>query len=159
MFKKLMIGVLATAMLATGGTLAFAGDGGNDGDDDDGDVIRLTSRTVSEGEIDLGEAGFGPGDRFFFAEDLLRGGERVGESGGECVIVRVEGQDATGNCVATLSLPAGQITLQGLITFTEGDPPFTVAVTGGTGRYRDADGEATIETVSETEDRFTIRLD
>jgi hypothetical protein len=158
MFRKLMIGVLATAMVATGGTLAFAGNG-DDGDDDNGDVIRLTSRTVSDGDIDLGETGPSTGDRFFFAEDLFRGGEKVGDSGGECVIVRVEGETGTGNCVATLRLPGGQITLQALITFAEGNPPFTVAVTGGTGRYRDADGEATIETVSETEDRFTIRLD
>ena len=60
MVKKLMVGVLATAMVATGGTLAFAGDGGNDGGDDDGDVIRLSARTVTEEEVDLGATGFGP---------------------------------------------------------------------------------------------------
>jgi hypothetical protein len=158
MFKKLMVGALATAMIATGGTIAFAGDGGNDGDDDDGDVIRLTARTVTEEEVDLGEQGFGPGDRFTFFEHLFREGERVGDSGGECVIVHLEGQAATGNCVATLRLPGGQITLQALVDFAEEEEPFTVAVTGGTGRYRDADGEATIEPGA-TENRFTIRLD
>jgi hypothetical protein len=159
MVKKLMVGVLATAMVATGGTLAFAGDGGNDGGDDDGDVIRLTARTVTEEEVDLGATGFGPGDRFTFFEHLFRGGERVGESGGECVIVHlVERQNATANCVATLRLPGGQLTLQGLIDFADEEQPFTVAVTGGTGRYRDADGEVTIEPGA-TEDRFTIRLD
>jgi hypothetical protein len=158
MLKKLMVGVLATAMIATGGTIAFAGDGSNDDDGDDGDVIRLTARTVTEEEVDLGATGFGPGDRFTFFEHLFRGGERVGESGGECVIVHLEGETATVNCVATLRLPGGQLTLQALIDFTEEEQPFTVAVTGGTGRYRDADGEATIEPGA-TEDRFTIRLD
>jgi hypothetical protein len=159
MFKKVMVGALTVAIVATGASMAVAGNGDDDSGDD-GDVIRLIARTVSEGEVDTPPTGFGPGDRLFFSEDLYRDDERVGINGGECVIVRVQSETtATANCVATLSLPGGQITVQGLITFTEGDPPFTVAVTGGTGRYRDADGEMRIETVSAEEDRFTIHLD
>jgi hypothetical protein len=158
MFKKVLVGVLAAVLVATGGTMAFAGNG-NDGDDDGGDVIRVTTRTVTDQEIDLGPTGFGPGDRFTFFEHIFRGDERVGESGGECVIVHQEGEAATANCIATISLPGGHLTLQGLVAFAEATQQATVAVTGGTGRYRDADGEATVEFVSEAETRFTIRLD
>lgn len=153
-----MVGVLATGLVATGASMAAAG-GGDDGDDDGGDVIRLVSTNASETNLDLGETGEGAGDRFLFAADLLKGGEKVGDEGGECAIVQiVERVAATAHCIATLSLPGGQITLQGLVAFTDESEPFTVAVTGGTGRYREADGEMTIETVSDTEERYTIRL-
>ena len=158
MLRKLMVGVLATVLVATGASMAVAGSG-DDGDDDGGQTIRLVDKLVSEANLDLGETGDGPGDRFVFAGDLFKGDEKVGDDGGECTIVRlVERVAATANCVATLRLPGGQITVQGLVTFTDESEPITVAVTGGTGRYREADGEMTIETVSDTEDHFTIRL-
>ena len=49
-------------------------------------------------------------------------------------------QAQTDQCVATLSLPRGQITAQGLVDRT-GPVPITVAITGGTGAYRTAHGE------------------
>jgi hypothetical protein len=157
--RKLMVGVLVVVLVATGASMAVAG-GGDDGDDDGGKVIRVVSKTTSDAQLDLGDTGIGVGDRFVFGDELSRNGERIGEDGGECVITHVESETSqTANCVVTLSLPGGQITVQGLVTFTADQAPFTVAVTGGTGRYRDADGEATVETVSDTEDRLIIHLD
>jgi hypothetical protein len=37
-------------------------------------------------------------------------------------------------------------------------PTFRLAITGGTGRYREAHGEAIVEEISETEDRITLRI-
>lgn len=157
MLRKLMVGVLAAVLVATGASMAVAGSG-DDGDDDGGRTIRLVARSVTEAELNLGETSFGPGDRFVFSEDLYRDDEKVGESGGECTITRLVGEVATANCVASLTLPGGQITVQGLAEFSDENPPVTVAITGGSGRYREADGEFTVETISATEDRFTIRL-
>ena len=156
MLRKLMVGVLATVLVATGASMAMAG-GGDDGDDDDGQTIRLVARSVTDTDLDLGETGPGPGDRFVFSEDLYKGDEKVGQDGGECTAVRSVAGIPIANCLATLSLPGGQITVQGLVDFSD-EEPITVAVTGGTGRYDEADGEMTIETISDTEDRFTIRL-
>jgi hypothetical protein len=57
----------------------------------------------------------------------------------------------TFHCVGTLSLRGGQITLQGLIEVQgEDDPgPFLVAITGGTGKYRGAGGEAKVRDVGD----------
>ena len=156
MLKKVMIGVLTTAMVATGASIAAAGS--EDDGDDDGHVIHLTARTANEGQVDTPPSGPSTGDRFVFSEDLFRNGDRVGRDAGECVIAEAQGESATVNCVATLELPGGQITVQGLVDFADPQPPFTIAVTGGTGRYRDADGELTIVEAGDT-DRFTIRLD
>jgi hypothetical protein len=59
--------------------------------------------------------------------------------------------------VATASLPQGQITVQGLIDFT--DPgPFTLAITGGTGAYRTARGEVEVTEESPEVDRIRFKL-
>jgi hypothetical protein len=156
MLKKVMVGILTTAIVATGASIAAAGS--EDDGDDDGHVIHLTSTTANEGLVENPPTGPSGGDRFFFREDLFRDGERVGRDAGECVIVETQGENAVANCVATLELPGGQITVQGLVEFSDPQPPFTIAVTGGTGRYRDADGELTI-VEGDDEDRFTIRLE
>jgi Allene oxide cyclase barrel like domain len=123
-------------------------------------ILNLTTRTVQEAELDLGASGPSVGDRFVFSDNVFRGDRQVGVLGTECVVVWLEpnpvpeGQEPTSarvNCVGTIQLPKGQLTLQGLVTFSEqsGDR-FTVAITGGTGAYRTAHGEATI-TSSEDE--------
>ncbi len=43
MLRKLMVGVLATVLVATGASMAVAGSG-DDGDDDGGQTIRLVAR-------------------------------------------------------------------------------------------------------------------
>ena len=67
----------------------------------------------------------------------------------------------TFHCVATHSLRRGQITLQGLVEVQGEDDvgPHTVAITGGTGRYRGAGGEATVRDRSDTVSIWKLRLD
>jgi hypothetical protein len=123
-------------------------------------ILNLTTRTAQEADLDLGDKGPSVGDRFVFSDNVFRGTKKVGILGGECTVTRLEpnpvpeGQEPTSavvNCVASLELRKGQLTLQGLVTFSEqAGPRFTVAITGGTGAYRTAHGEATI-TSSEDE--------
>lgn len=157
MRKKLgLVAVLALLLSAAGGSLALAGDSSGD---DGTRTIHLTAKAVQETEVDVGEQGFGQGDYFVFGDDLFRDGEKVGTDGGTCTFVRVEEASATANCVVTLSLPKGQVTVQGLVTFAgEGDAaPFVVAVTGGTGAYRTAHGEVEVDPNGD-EERLTLKL-
>jgi allene oxide cyclase-like protein len=122
-------------------------------------IIDLTTRTAQEADLDLGATGPSLGDRFVFSDNVFRGTKKVGMTGGECTVTRQEpnpvppGQEPTSvvaNCVATVQLPKGQVTLQGLVTFSEeAGNSFTVAITGGTGAYSTAHGKATI---TESED-------
>ena len=123
-------------------------------------TIDLTTRSDQAANLDLGLEGNGIGDRFVFSDDVFRDGRRVGVIAGECIAEREEpyprpeGQDPTSvafNCVSTLQLPQGQITFQGLIGLTATNR-FVLAITGGTGAYRTARGEAiSIESESENE--------
>jgi hypothetical protein len=126
-------------------------------------TIRLTATETQSQYLDLGTPGPSLGDELVFSEVLRSRGRTVGESGVICTVTEVEPpyEVFTFHCVATLSLRRGQITLQGLIEVQgEDDPgPFTVAITGGTGDYRGAGGEAVVRDVSPTRSTYTLYLD
>jgi hypothetical protein len=150
MQKKIILGSILVLLLAVPGvSLAFAGgDEHGEGDDNDVRTFKVTLRhgPDTDHELDLGASGLSVGDRFIFATDAFRKGERVGVGAGDCVTVRFRpGRDQpqahNDLCVATLSLPEGQITAQGLFDRITGPVPVTLAITGGTGAYRTAHGE------------------
>jgi hypothetical protein len=127
------------------------------------DTLKLVATTIQEEFVDLGAPGPTLGDMLVFSEVLRERGREVGTSGGVCTITEAVPPYTvvTFHCVATLSLRRGQITLQGLIEVQgEDDPgPFTVAITGGTGRYSGAGGEATVRIVSDTRSVYKLRFD
>ena len=86
------------------------------------------------------------GDSTAFSDNIVQDGLAVGTDGGLCTTTNVAPHDAqlTILCVLTLSLPAGQLDIQGLVTMTPTNPGMTAdfAVTGGTGTYRNARGDA-----------------
>jgi hypothetical protein len=128
-------------------------------DKDDVLIIRVTAITVQDTFLDLGEPGESLGDQSVFSQDLFRQGNKVGTGGVVCTLVRVEpGVSATVQCVGTAKLRSGQITVQGLVTFTDGPSRFRVAITGGTGRFRTAHGVAIVEEISGTRERITFRI-
>ena len=67
----------------------------------------------------------------------------------------------TYNCVATLSLRKGQITLQALIEVQGADDmgPWDIAITGGSGAFRGAGGDGTYRQLSETKAVYKLRFD
>jgi hypothetical protein len=154
--SKSMVAAMAVILSVAGASIASAGrqEGGSH-------VITLTTKTTGFAFVENGRPGVNPGDRFVAASDLLRGNRKVGEAGTECTLIRVVGSTSRFECAVTSSLPHGQVTLQSLISLTPGgDRPYTFAVTGGTGRYRTARGDATLSGVSPTDQtgEVTIRL-
>jgi hypothetical protein len=159
MRKKLSLGAIFALLVAVSGmTVASASSTSprdrGDGDGRSAEVIQLVSKTVQESG---GNAPPALGAQFAFSDDLYRRDEKVGILGGTGTVVRMDeaAQSATVQLVVTASLRQGQITTQGLVTFTEtgAGAPYHLAITGGTGRYRTAHGEAII---TETSDDNTI---
>ena len=108
------------------------------------EVIRLVERIHDFTFEDVGTPGPSLGDRLIFTSDLFdEAGRRVGRDGADCVTVRIDPtaplpEQQIVQCTITVELPDGQITFQGLAQGTEN----LFAVTGGTGAYRTARGEA-----------------
>ena len=162
---KFLLGAIVAVFLAlTSVPLAFAA--GGEGGNGNGDVrfLQLTTRTLQEANVDAPPDGDSVGDRFVFSDTVFREGKEVGTDGGECVLVQFKpGSDheapeaVIGQCFATVSLPEGQITAQGLIDFAS-DGPATLAVTGGTGEFHNARGEVEVKDESATESRLLFHL-
>lgn len=76
-----------------------------------------------------------------FANDLYFNSLKVGTGGGTCTIVRTGPADSGAmQCLAAFSLPKGDITAQGVISFTGSPSSFDLGITGGTEAYRDSSG-------------------
>jgi hypothetical protein len=142
-------------------------------------VLRLVGRDVASTWLDLGDPGDSQGDQLHFTSDLIqppRSGVgppppgagvpqemKIGEDGGVCSVARIVPDVATTyHCVGTNSLPLGQITTEGLVTYAAGEDvrqkPYSFAITGGTGKYRAARGQVTIKDLSATEVSLTFRV-
>ena len=155
--RRLYAGVLAILVLGmlTSPAIAAAHSKGKT-------TLRIVATENQFEYLDFGAPGPSLGDELVISERLSRHGRSVGVSGVVCTATQVEPpyDDLMFHCVATLKLRGGSITLQGLIeVLGEEDPgPFTVAITGGTGRYKGAGGKAVIREVSDTMSVYKLRF-
>ena len=121
-------------------------------------VLRydIAFRPFGENYVDVGTPGAGIGDMLVFQDRILDHGRQVGVQGGTCTITALlEGGYFQTHCVGTVSLAAGQIAFQGLVTDA---PDKHMAVVGGTGRYRDAGGDLTVFENGDDTGTLTVRL-
>jgi allene oxide cyclase len=116
------IAALATALLALPALSA--------------EQIKVVERPVGETTVDLGAKGDSIGDMLVFANGVfdVANKTQVGSDQGYCVRTIV---GKSWECFWTLTLKAGQITVEGPF-MDEGDSLLTV--TGGTGKYAGAKG-------------------
>jgi hypothetical protein len=98
--------------------------------------IKVVERPVGETTIDLAAKGDSVGDMLVFANNVFDAANKVqvGTDQGYCIRTVV---GKSWECFWTLTLKAGQITIEGPFSDT-GDSIF--AVTGGTGKYAGAKG-------------------
>ena len=111
-------------------------------------TLRLTAETEQDAFIDVGSPGPGLGDQIVSADNVFRHGQPFGTDTVICTVVKASPESITCSWIMTMALPDGQITLQGIADGPAGPPTealsFELAVTGGTGRYRNAGGVAEI---------------
>ena len=122
---------------------------------DDVKVLHLRGVQVESQLVDVAPEGPEPslGDSFVLSENLLRDGHKVGISGVVCTFVRLQHPPSAVECVITARLGSDQLTVQGL-SFDQ--PRNVFAITGGTGRWRNAGGQVVVRDVSETESDITL---
>jgi hypothetical protein len=122
--------------------------------------VHFVAKTTQLTSIDLPPAGFGQGDEVVFHDQLLRGGGTIGHDGGACQATLVaKGQVPQFQCLVTFVFKDGQVTVQGLLNIANpASFQGTFAVTGGTGIYREARGQATIHQTSATLATITLSI-
>jgi hypothetical protein len=102
---------------------------------------------------DLGEPGLSPADVIVFHDQLQQGGRTVGDEVGSCTLVDAEG---LANCTAVIRLgERGTIAF----SFVNAPPPHKVlAVTGGSGQFRMARGDGTLDENTDGTGTLMLRL-
>ena len=122
---------------------------------DDVKVLHLRGVQVESQLVDVAPKGPEPslGDSFVLSENLLRDGHKVGISGVVCTFVRLANPPTALECVISARIGSDQLTVQGL-SFDQ--PRNVFAITGGTGRWRNAGGQVVVRDVSETESDITL---
>ena len=125
---------LALAVAMAAAVAAWAG-GGNKGKGS-GHVLTVIEHATTDATTDTGAPGDSSGDILTFANEVFdrTDAHQVGTDQGYCVRI-VAGKSY--ECNWTTFLKGGQITVEGPV-LDAGDS--TLAVTGGTGRYRNARG-------------------
>jgi hypothetical protein len=94
--------------------------------------------------VDIGPAGFSPGDLYVFSEDVFFSSDpttKIGQADGRCTLI--DPAKARFGCTIITTLPKGDITTEGTLINIPGSTS-TGAVTGGTNLYRNARGEGTL---------------
>jgi len=161
MFKKAIWGAAIAAVLTAAGTSAAIASSATPASVHHSQTIDLVARQTQARLLVLAAPGHGPvGNQILTTDDIYRQAGKVGHDATVCQIMADLGQaGARFQCAATVSLPEGQLTVQGLATLTEtGNQPFTLAITGGTGAYNTAHGQVRIVDLNATDSRLTLTL-
>jgi hypothetical protein len=119
--------------------------------------LHLVERVNTSQLIDLGQRGMSVGDREVTRSDILdSSGRLVGRSDGDCVITGV-GAKLGGLCHGVLTLAGGQ--LVGEFAWGKSGSNRYQAITGGTGKYAGAHGQAIVDTNgTDAHESFVIQL-
>src|SRR5262245_25309211 len=151
----LSLGLLATSFVQVGPA------SGDDQQDRPWRVLRLVERAQDFAFQDVDPPGPSLGDRVIFTSNLFdEDGRAVERDGADCVTVRLDptappAEQQIVQCTVTVELSDRQITSQGLARGLQS----RFAVTGGTGVYRTARGEAHVrDTAPLVEAEITITL-
>lgn len=153
--RNLVVGLLvgAAAVVALGSVAVAGGDKGK-GNDRHAMKVTVVERATTDTAVDNGLPGDSIGDTLAFGNQLFdkTNTKLVGTDQGSCVRTIV---GVAFECSWTNSLKGGQIVVQGPF-LDAGDS--VLAITGGTGRYRDVTGTMDLHAIDAASYRFTFHI-
>jgi hypothetical protein len=99
---------------------------------------------------------FALGDEIVAHDQLFSHGQHAGDDALACVIVSAPPDAVVASCNGIFRLPGGTIAFQ--TTAIPGPAPKQLAVTGGTGTYRNAGGDGTLVEFGNGKGKLTLHL-
>ncbi|MGW3372557.1 allene oxide cyclase barrel-like domain-containing protein [Streptomyces hydrogenans] len=152
------LGKVAAASLAAVAVGALAADGAEAGPPARGrvEVLELRVRNDQYTSVDHGPAGPSLGDMDVYSGTGVEDGRDVGRGGGTCQVIHVRGAAVTAQCVITMEVARGSLTMQSL--WTKGASPLDMAITGGTGAYAGARGVARFQDIATPDERVRLEI-
>ncbi|WP_225802922.1 dirigent protein [Streptomyces sp. NK15101] len=120
------------------------------------EVLELEVRNDQYTASDLGPAGPSLGDMDVYSGTALKDGHSVGRGGGSCQVIHPKGEELTSQCLITMEVEQGSLTMQSL--WTRGAASLDMAITGGTGVYRGARGIARFWDIATPDERVRLEI-
>ena len=96
------------------------------------------------------------GDELTFHDQLFSRGRHAGDELGSCVVVSISPNPTLANCTVIVRLPGGNIV--GQTPAVPGPAPKQLALTGGTGSYRNVGGAGTLVEFGNGKGRLTLHV-
>lgn len=157
--RKVVSVVGGVALVAAVPGVAIAAGGVGAGSDNGAGHVRLVllDHTVETGGIDNHTGNNFDGSTFTFHDVLSTpSGRAAGTADGEFTVTASLHPPGLSEGTATATLRNGSITVQGVAP--ENATAFSIAVTGGTGRYEGAGGTLTVHQLNDTNARLVFEL-
>ena len=144
--RTLLAMALAIALMSLGSAVPVL----SQEDDDETESLRVKSvdRKTSEIQVDANDSGEeDEGDYFVGAGPLFRRGDRVGNEKHVCTAVSATSKAQVAHCEGTFVIKGrGSLEVSGTLKFTRnGAPESNLAILGGTGQFREAEGTVKFE--------------
>jgi hypothetical protein len=117
------------------------------------DVLRNAYAAFSRGDLE-GYLSY-CSDEIVFHDILFSNGKQVGDQVGSCVIVALT-PEVLANCSDVMRLPGGTIAAQ--FANAPGPAPKDLALTGGTGTFRNVGGEGTLVEFGNSKGNVTLHV-
>ena len=123
--------------------------------------LVLFTRNEHAVDVDEAPAGFSQGDESTVSAGMWNtAGHRVGhlDAAGTLTAVFQQAQTARVQFTFTATVRGSQITATGILIGSDTVHGFDAAVTGGTGKFRGAEGEVHVQFLANNSSRFTYQL-
>ncbi|MFF0738870.1 dirigent protein [Streptomyces sp. NPDC004111] len=149
-FAALALATVAVGAFATGGANADTSRQGR------AEVIELQLKDLEYETLDLGKAGPSLGDMSVYCATAVEKGRVVGRGGGTSQVLSVSGGKVTSQVVITVELKRGTLTMQSLRS--DDASSLDMAITGGTGDFRDARGNVRYWDINTPKERLRAEI-
>ncbi len=120
------------------------------------DVVFSPHAFVAANNVRNPHSPFSLGDELVSHDQLFSHARHVGDDAFSCVVVSVPPATTLANCTGVFRVPGGTIAFQ--TTAIPGPKPKDLALTGGTGTYRNAGGDGTLVEFGNGKGRLTLRV-
>ncbi|NBE51360.1 dirigent protein [Streptomyces boluensis] len=120
------------------------------------EVLELDVRNDQYADTDLDPKGPSLGDAYVYSGTAMKDGSSVGRGGGSCQVVHIKGEELTTQCLITIELDRGSLTMQSL--WVSGTKSLDMAITGGTGDFSNARGTAHYRDIATPKERVRAEI-
>jgi hypothetical protein len=120
------------------------------------DVVFSPLEVVAANNVRKPDSPISLGDEIVSHDQLFSRGQHAGDDVFSCVIVSVLPNPTLANCTAIFRVPGGNITAQ--TPAIPGPAPKDLALTGGTGTYRNIGGDGTLVEFGNGKGKLTLHV-